>query len=145
MLCYGLRAQFIAVCLSGQSFGWWRMTLLRELHSHNLQQGLSISHVSRAIRIENVCEHPLCVLFLRYLRAQGLWAIHCPHFTLLQWRKKKNVQHSAVCNRWLRKETAGQRRRAARRSSVRRNLSVLGLCRLYSAIKEGWHTPPGPH
>lgn len=40
------------------------MTLLGELHSHNLQRGLSISHVRRAIRIENVFKHPLSTLSL---------------------------------------------------------------------------------
>lgn len=35
------------------------MTLLGELHSHGSQSGLSISHLTRAISVENVCEHPL--------------------------------------------------------------------------------------
>lgn len=49
------------------------MTLLGELHGHNLQPGLSISHLTRAISMENVCEHPPdpFLLFL-YLRSQNV-------------------------------------------------------------------------
>lgn len=49
------------------------MTLLGELHGHNLQPGLSISHLTRAISMENVCEHPPdpFLLFL-YQRSQNV-------------------------------------------------------------------------
>lgn len=141
MLHFGLWTQFIVVCPSGQSLGGWRMTLLGELHSHNLQQGFSISHVSRAIRIENVCEHPLstvsviCFCGICELRA---CEPSIAHTLVCCSDKKRKMINTVVCNRWLRKGAAGQRRRAARGSSVRRNLSVLGLwdrthCRLYSA------------
>lgn len=64
---------FIAVCLSGQSTGWWQMTLLGELHGHSLELGLSISHLTRPISMENVCEHPLdpFLLFL-YVQCQNV-------------------------------------------------------------------------
>lgn len=39
------------------------MTLLGELHGHSLEPGLSISHLTRAISMENVCEHPLDPFF----------------------------------------------------------------------------------
>lgn len=61
------------------------MTLLGELHSHDLQRGLSISRVSRAIRIENVCEHPLSTLpVFWFLRYRDMGAVRRPHFSLLQ-------------------------------------------------------------
>lgn len=46
------------------------MTLLGELHGHNLEPGLSISHLTRAISMENVCEHSLDPFFVVFISAK---------------------------------------------------------------------------
>ena len=57
-------------CLSVYSTGWWQMTLLGELYGHSLEPGLSISHLTRAISIENVCEHSWPFFFVVFIFAK---------------------------------------------------------------------------
>jgi len=64
------------------------MTLLGELHGHNLDLGLSISHLTRAITKENVCKYPLDLFFVVFIPAKPEHMLSFTH-TLVYYKKKK--------------------------------------------------------
>lgn len=71
------------------------MTLLGELHGHNLQLGLSISHLTRAISVENVCEHPLDPFFVVFIIAKPECKLFFSHASVCfnDKKKKKKDKH----------------------------------------------------
>lgn len=71
------------------------MTLLGELHGHNLQPGLSISHLTRAISMENVCEHPPDPFFVVFVSAEPERKLFFAHAFICVKKRTKQIDFGA--------------------------------------------------
>ena len=56
-----------------------------------MELGLSISHVTRAISLENVCEYPLDPFFVDFMSAKPELELFFAH-TLAYFYERKNIQ-----------------------------------------------------
>lgn len=154
---------FIAVCLSGLSVRWWQITLLGELRGPNLGQGLSISHLTRAISKENVCKCSIDrFFFLLFLCLQTQSVCHsllAAWYILITTFKngKQHVWiHLVYSHISLGKELFDKKGGRALVSLVRGNIQYLSwgwrtehsarfIQHLNLIVKERWHTPPGSY